>query len=90
MREAVHRANAALRAEPFEERTLTQIRTFAPREWSDSVTPPSEAGPDVEARLLHSIKQSFAMAGHRPLTVSVDPSERVVVQIVFHVHSDEA
>ena len=90
MREAVHRANAALRAEPFEERTLTQIRTLPPREWSDSVTSPSEAGPDAEVRLLQSIQQFLATAGHRPLTVSLDPGERVVVQIVFHVHSDGA
>ena len=65
LREAVLRANTALRAEPFEEGTLTQIRSLPPREWSDSITPPSEAGPDVELRMLDAIRQFLATAGHR-------------------------
>jgi hypothetical protein len=47
----------------------------------------SDAGPDHEAQLLQAIQQILAAAGRRPLTASVGPSERVVVEIVCHVHT---
>jgi hypothetical protein len=57
-------------------------QTMAPQRPSEP-----EAGTDPEAHLLQAIQHFLAAAGRRPLTVSLDPSERVVVQIVCHVHT---
>ena len=45
----------------------------------------SEAAMDPEAHLLQAIQR--AVSGRRPFAVSVDSSERIVMQIVCHVHT---
>ena len=66
---------------------MLDIRLPSPPSSSSSSSTDSNAGPDVEAQLIRAIQGFLAAAGRRPLAVSIEPSERVVVQIVCHVHS---